>query len=100
MRIWIIFCTFAAGFDIGAYNDLIALSIMTSKTIYRVFAGTNLFRIEQQTTPEEHQVYVVYNHRKLIGLPFAYDDWMSAVGRVNSLAGRALFDLMGKGSNL
>lgn len=100
MRISNNFSNFAADFNSEVHNDLIALSIMTSKTIYRVFAGTNLFRIEQQTTPEGHQVYVVYNHRKLIGLPFAYDDWMSAVGRVNSLAGRALFDLMGKGSNL
>ena len=89
--------TFASDFNSEVHNDLNSIRFMTNKVIYRVFAGSNLFRIEQQTTPEGHEVYIVYNHRKLIGLPFAYDDWMSAVGRVNSLAGKALFDLMRKG---
>lgn len=100
MHISIIFCTFAAGFDIGAHNDLIAYSIMTNKTIYKVATGCSLYRVEQQRTPEGHCVYVVYNRRKLVGLPFAYDDWMSAVGRVNSIAGKELFDLIGKGERL
>ena len=100
MHISIIFCTFAPGFDIGAYNDLISYSIMTNKTIYKVTTGYSIYRVEKQITPEGHCVYVVYNRRKLVGLPFAYDDWMSAVGRVNSIAGKELFDLIGKDERL
>ena len=100
MHISFFFCTFAAGFDIGSHNDLISIRFMTNKTIYKVSAGNSIYRVEQQITPEGHCVYVVYNRRKLIGLPFAYDDWMSAVGRVNSIAGKELFDLIGKGGKL
>lgn len=96
MHISNIFCNFAADFDIGIHNDLITYRFMTKKTIYKVSAGNSLYRLEQQRTPEGRCVYVVYNRRKLVGLPFAYDDWMSAVGRVNSIAGKELFDLMRK----
>lgn len=100
MRISFIFCNFAPDFNSGVHNDLITYSIMTNKTIYKVTTGYSIYRVEQQITPEGHCVYVVYNRRKLVGLPFAYDDWMSAVGRVNSIAGKELFDLIKKGESL
>lgn len=100
MHISIIFCNFAADFNSGVLNDLITNRFMSNKTIYKVSAGNSLYRVEQQITPVGHCVYVVYNRRKLIGLPFAYDNWMSAVGRANSIAGKELFDLMRKGEKL